>query len=375
MIRLLHTADVHLGAKFLSLGDRGAAQREQVRASFKKLVSLGVAEDVDIVLIAGDLFDANQQPQRNIDLIVEQFALLAAKNVPVCIIPGTHDCFDSGSIYRKVNFVERCPNLTLFIGEGWEYNEFPALGLTVYGRANRSNRSYNSPLEGLKRSTESQYHVAMAHGSLNIPGAIAEDDHVFNKDQIQGSQMHYVALGHWHRPYACCDRGVIAWYSGPPELISMDQKEPGSALIVTILDSGEVKVEPKQIGVRCCDEPEIDLSDVESLPELKNKITEGANPNLIRRVTLKGLRNEDMRPSLEELEAELSESFFHLRITDQSHPRITELSEDAYEGQLILAKFLKLMKDHIEACEGEDQGIAEEALQYGLALLQGKEVI
>ncbi len=62
MIRLLHTADVHLGAKFLSLGDKGAAQREQIRASFKKLISLAIAEDVDVVLIAGDLFDANQQP-------------------------------------------------------------------------------------------------------------------------------------------------------------------------------------------------------------------------------------------------------------------------------------------------------------------------
>jgi len=144
---------------------------------------------------------------------------------------------------------------------------------------------------------------------------------------------------------------------------------------VTILDSGRVEVEARQIGLHCCDELKIDLSDVESLLKLKDKITEGATPNLIRRVILKGLRNEDMRPSPEELEAELSDSFLHLRVTDQSHPRMAELSEDAYEGQLILARFLKLMKEHIEACEGEDRGIAEEALQYGLALLQGKDIL
>lgn len=375
MIRLLHTADVHLGTKFLGLGDKGAAQREQIRASFKKLISQAIVENVDIVLIAGDLFDANQQPRMNVDLVVEQFGLLAANNIPVCLIPGTHDCFDSSSIYKKVDFQKRCPNLTLFTDQGWNYEEFPSLGLTVYGKPNFSNRSYSSPLEGLKRSSESQYHVAMAHGSLNIPGVIAEDDYVFTADEIQGSGMQYVALGHWHRPYACSSKGVIAWYSGPPEIISIDQKEPGSVLIVTILDSGGVEVEARQIGLHCCDELEIDLSDVESLLKLKNKITEGATPNLIRRVILKGLRNEDMRPSPEELEAELSDSFLHLRVTDQSHPRMAELSEDAYEGQLILAKFLKLMKEHIEACEGEDRGIAEEALQYGLALLQGKDIL
>ena len=375
MIRLLHTADVHLGAKFLSLGNKGTAQREQIKATFKKLISEAIAEDVDTVLIAGDLFDTNQQPQANIDLVFEQFGLLAANNIPICLIPGTHDCFDSGSIYRKVDFQERCPNLTLFVNEGWNYKEFSALGLTVYGKPNFSNRSYNSPLEGLRRSTQGQYHIAMAHGSLSIPGVIAEDDHVFTSNQIQNSQMQYVALGHWHRPYACSDKGVIAWYSGSPEIISIDQRQLGSILIVTIFDSGEVKVEPRQIGVRCCDQPEIDLSDMESLLDLKNKITEGANPNLIRRVILKGLRNEDMRPSPEELEVELSESFFHLGIADQSHPKISELSEDAYEDQLIVAKFIKLLKEHIQMCEGEDCAIAEEALQYGLALLQGKEVI
>jgi exonuclease SbcD len=230
-------------------------------------------------------------------------------------------------------------------------------------------------LEGLRRLTESQYHIAMAHGSLNIPGVIAEDDYVFTTNQIQNSQMQYIALGHWHRPYACSDKGVIAWYSGPPEIISMDQRQPGSVLIVTILDSGAVEVKPTQIGARCCDELEIDLSDVESLIELKNKIAEGATTNLIRRVILKGLRNADILSSPEELEVELSESFFHLRIDDKSHPKIGELPEDTYEDQLIVAKFIKLMKKHIEECKDEDREVAEEALQFGLALLQGKEVI
>jgi DNA repair exonuclease SbcCD nuclease subunit len=273
------------------------------------------------------------------------------------------------------HFRERCPNLTLFTDSGWSHKEFPALGLTVYGKPNYSNRSYKSPLEGLRRSTESQYHVAMAHGSLNIPGKTAEDDYVFTVDQIRRSQMHYIALGHHHHSYACSDKGVIAWYSGSPEFISMDQKEPGSILMVTISDSGRVEVETKQIGLHCYDELEIDLSDLENLSQLKNKIAEGASPNLIRRVILKGLRREDMRPSPEELEADLSEDFFHLRIADQSHPRVSELSETAYEDRLILTKFIQLMKEHIKLCEGGDREIAEDALQYGLALLQGREVL
>lgn len=374
MIKLFHTADIHLGAKFLNIGDKGKEQRDQIKASFQKLILQAITEKVDIVLIAGDLFDSNQQPQSNIDLVIEQFGLLAATNIPVCLIPGTHDCFDSNSIYRKVDFQKKCSNLTLFLNEGWNYREFSTLGLTVYGKPNLSNRSLKSPLEELKRFTGSQYHVAMAHGSLSIPGKSAEGDYIFTSDQIQQSQMQYIALGHWHEPYKCWDKEVTAWYSGAPEIIAMDQKHPGSVLMVTISDSGEVKVEPKPIGIRYCDEIQIDLSGMEDLLELKNKIKAEANPNLIRKVILKGLRDEEMRPSTAELEKELSGLFFHLRVDDQSHPRINELSEETYQDRLIIARFLKLMKERIETSQGEEREVAEEALQCGLALLQGKEV-
>jgi exonuclease SbcD len=375
MIKLLHTADLHLGAKFTSLGEKGLTQRDQIRKSFKNLVSQAIADRVDLVLIAGDLFDSNQQPQTNIDLVVEQFSLLATNNIPVCLIPGTHDYLGSGSIYRKVNFTERCPNLMLFTDTGWSYKEFPNLGLTVYGRPNYSNRSYTSPLEGLQRLTETQYHVAMAHGSLHIPGRTAQDDHVFTTDQIYGSQMQYIALGHWHRQYSCSDTGVIAWYSGAPEMVTLDQKEAGGILIVTIFDSGEVVVTPKRTGLHYFEELVIDLSDLQNTNELRAKIAGGADLNLVRRVVLTGFRNEDIRPPWDELEAEFSEQFFHLKITDQSHPRVIDLTEAAYQDRLILTRFFNLMKEHIELCQGEELGIAEEALQYGLALLQGKEVL
>ena len=374
MIKLLHTADIHLGARFIGMGNKGAIQREQVRATFKNVVEMAIREEVAVVLISGDLFETNQQSRANIDLVIEQFGHLAAKDIPICLIPGTHDCFDSNSIYRKVSFQQNCQNLTLFADEGWSYKEFPGLDITVYGKPNMSNRSSRSPLEGLKRMTESRYHVAMAHGSLNI-GTVAEDDHVFSAQEIQDSQMNYIALGHWHDTYKCSEGGVVAWYSGAPELIARDQKQPGNVLLVTLTDSGKVSVEQRQTGQRRRDTLEIDVADIESIQLLKASIIEGAQPNLVRRVILKGLRGEDLHVLSEELEKELADNFFDIRIKDESHLKIEQLSGAQFEDRLILSKFVSLMKEHIEACQGEDREIAEEALQYGVALLQGKEVL
>jgi exonuclease SbcD len=371
MLRILHTADIHLGAKFSGLGNKGATQREQLRATFKNVVAAALEEGVNIVLVAGDLFDSNEQPQRNIDLVIEQFNLLGSNKIPVCLIPGTHDSLDSSSIYKKVDFEGRCPNLKVLADENVSWKEYPGLDLTVYGKPNLSNRSYASPLKGLKRSTSTKFHVAMAHGSFFIPDKTAEDDHVFRLEEIEASGMNYLALGHWHRPYRCSERPP-AWYPGPPEWIS-GQTEKGAALLVSLSDSGEAMVAIKKLGLRDYDEIEIDMSEIRDLNRLKVKLAEGASQNLTRQVVLRGLRDAELIINPEELEADLGSEFFHLSINDRSHPKLERIAED--EERLIRNRFVKLMDKEIEDLEGEEREIAENALQYGLALLDGKEVL
>ena len=69
MLRLLHTADVHLGARHADLGDAAATQRERQFAAFVATVDLAIAERVDLVLVAGDLFDCNVQPRRSVERV------------------------------------------------------------------------------------------------------------------------------------------------------------------------------------------------------------------------------------------------------------------------------------------------------------------
>jgi DNA repair exonuclease SbcCD nuclease subunit len=306
-------------------------------------------------------------------LVIEQFNLLKQNNIPICLIPGTHDSLDSSSIYRKVDFEGECSNLKIFADENMSYKEYPGLDLTVYGKPNLSNRSYISPLKGLKPSTSSRFHIAMAHGSFYIPEKIVEDDHVFRLEEVKASGMDYLALGHWHRVYACLEKPP-AWYSGPPEWIP-DQRERGAVLLVSLSDAGEVKVEPKMLGLRDYDEVEIDMSEIQDLAKLKARISEGAHQNLVRKAIIRGLRDAGLIVNPEELETELGEKFFHLSVMDESHSKLEEVSEATYEEQLIMNRFIKLMKMQIESSEGEEKDIAENALQYGIALLDGKEVL
>ena len=94
MLRLLHTADVHLGARHADLGEAAAAQRERQFAAFRAAVDLAIAEKVDLFLVAGDLFDSNVQPKRSVERVAAELARLAQARIRSVLVPGTHDVYD-----------------------------------------------------------------------------------------------------------------------------------------------------------------------------------------------------------------------------------------------------------------------------------------
>src|SRR5262245_204583 len=100
MLRIIHTADVHLGARHDDLGEQASTQRERQFAAFKAAVDLALGERADLFLIAGDLFDSNVQPRRSVERVAAELARLVQARIRTVIIPGTHDCYDRASIYR-----------------------------------------------------------------------------------------------------------------------------------------------------------------------------------------------------------------------------------------------------------------------------------
>ena len=84
-MRILHTADWHVGKKLGRL-DR----REEAEGVLDELVAVADDSDVDAVLIAGDLFDRAAPPLETMKLVLETLVRLA-EGRPVVVIPGNHD--------------------------------------------------------------------------------------------------------------------------------------------------------------------------------------------------------------------------------------------------------------------------------------------
>lgn len=366
MPKILHTSDVQLDAPFGFLGSKGQQHRRQLRETFKSIVELADREGFDLLLIAGDLFDSNRPHQETLDFVTHQLGRL---NIPVCILPGNHDCYDDGSVYRKVSF----PDNVMVFTEQPTVRQFSELDLAVYGNPILSAQSRVSPMRDLTRTGGARWHVAMAHGNFVRPD-ITDPSRPIRPEEIRDSGMEYVAMGDWHAFSDYSQGGVQAFYSGAPEPTAVDQQGAGCVACVE-LDQNGVNVRRQQVGTISTGGMEVDVSG-KTLAQIVEEIATRADPNLMLKVTLGGLAELGEVLDTEELEQELAAHFYHIECVSQFHPQLATISQDDYPEELVIGKFVRLMNAQVEGAPDDVQRWrAERALQLGVALLQGREVL
>ncbi len=385
MLRLLHTADVHLGARHADLGEQAATQRERQFAAFEATIDLALAEKVDLVLIAGDLFDSNVQPRRSVERTAAQLKRLVEARIRFVIAPGTHDVFDRASIYRAYDL----PALAGAVGSDFATVLDPdhpdvhlkPLDLVVHGLCFATKRAPHSPLRDLDVSKDDRgaWHVGLLHAALAIPGQTHGDDVVVTQEEIAATHLDYLALGHWHSTTKGKAGKTIYAYSGAPEPIAVDQDRAGNVLLVG-LDAPDgkkrVTIEERKVGKTRFERQQLDAAAVGSQPQLVAKLAEQADPDLVLDVELIGVRPDELDLHVEEVESQLAGRFLKIRVRDRS---VAPLPEGVLPSQeTVLGAFIRDLEGQIAEVEATDDtdtaGELRDALRLGRLLLAGAEV-
>jgi DNA repair exonuclease SbcCD nuclease subunit len=392
MLRIIHTADVHLGARHDDLGEQAAAQRERQFAAFKAAIDLALAEKVDLFLIAGDLFDSNVQPRRSVERVAAELKRLAEGRIRTVIIPGTHDVFDRASIYRAYDLPALAgtspgDGMVTVLDPDHPSVHLAALDTMVHGRVFPTKRAPHSPLADVAEDVAAAaaepapatWHVGLVHGSIAIPGKTDGDEVVITTAEIGASGLDYLALGHWHSAQSSKAGGVAYAYSGAPEAVALDQDRAGKVLLVSLDEQAgqrSITIVEKQVGKTTFSKLEIDAATVASQPALIDSLTARADADLVLDARLVGVRRDDLDLDLDEIEIALAPSFLKVRVRDASVPALTEgplPSPDTIAGA-----FIRDLEAHIAELEaaGSTAEAAEhrDALRLGRLLLAGHEV-
>lgn len=121
-MRFLHLSDLHLGRRLNHLD-----LLEDQRYILAQIIDIAVAEGVDAVLIAGDVYDKDVPSRGAVTLLDEFLTELSAKDIRVFITSGNHDSaqrlgfggelFKKSGIHLASNFTGRLGSYTLTKGE------------------------------------------------------------------------------------------------------------------------------------------------------------------------------------------------------------------------------------------------------------------
>lgn len=217
MVRLLHLADIHLDTAF---DGRSAALRDHLRSAlrtaFRRAVNCATDENVDAILIAGDLFDDDRLSVTTEDFLVEQLERLASEDIAVVYATGNHD--PGGSDFRasKIDW----PEGVHYVDQR-EPSRIPITSSKGDSRAMVVAAGHASPHEqdnlaaGFPDGEEDIPHVGLLHAHVTSADQVDAHDRYApcSVSDLRATEYDYWALGHVHtRQQVCTD--PTAWYPG-----------------------------------------------------------------------------------------------------------------------------------------------------------------
>lgn len=191
MAKILHTADLHLGASVVTLpDDKRRIRKAEQRNVLERLISVARENLVELILIAGDLFEGDNISPDMLDFVVETFR--HAQDLQFVISPGNHDPYFAGSPYAMREWPS---NVHVFTSAEMSYIEFKELNTRVYGAAFVTHHCNQPIMEEFVCEPYDGCNIVVIHGNYKVANSAYNS---ISTDSIANCGADYVALGHIH---------------------------------------------------------------------------------------------------------------------------------------------------------------------------------
>lgn len=349
-MKIIHTADVHLGAKMDSKFPRSIAskRREELRDTFRLTVDYASKNGVEVIMLSGDVFDSDTPFQTDRDFFYS--VVKNNPNIDFLYLRGNHDVnADYGG--------ESISNLKTFTDK-WKtyvYGNVAITGIEI--TAGNATSMYSTlSLDGSKTN------IVMLHGQV---GDAAGVDKIYLK-RLRDKNINYLALGHVHKPQEDkLDDGADYAYCGCLEGRGFDEVGEHGFIL---LDVGK-KVTHTFIpfAKRKIIEADADVTGVTEAYTASRKVKEAVNfqKQNIYRINLIGEISFDVPELCGDVQTYLSSECYFVDVKDRTGKKI---DYSVYDGDTsVRGEFVRCVRDNPALSDEEKKQI----ISYGLKALAG----
>ncbi|MGM0805915.1 MAG: metallophosphoesterase family protein [Bacillota bacterium] len=267
MIKFLHCADLHLDSPFKGLSSlpERLFQRlfDSTFVSFKRLIDLAISEEVDFVVIAGDLYDSGNRSLKAQSFLKNCFMKLNSHNINVYVVHGNHDPLDGQWVDLEwpsnVRFFDGSQIQTLHF-EKQERVVAALHGFSYETAAVTDDRTLHYP-----EKRDDLYHIGILHGQAD--GYSGHSRYApFLLTELLKKGYDYWALGHIHKRIDLNLEPPVRYSGNIQGRHSGELGEKGGYIVT--LNHNEVKSQFYSTSEIDWQECRVDLTEVDSLQEV-----------------------------------------------------------------------------------------------------------
>jgi DNA repair protein SbcD/Mre11 len=294
--RFIHAADVHLDSPLRSLALRDPDLAELIgtatRRAFVRIIDLCLDEQVDALLLAGDLYDGDQTSMKTARFLSEQIRRLHEAGIHVFVIRGNHDALSR--ITKELTFPD---SVKVFGGRAEAIvvdrsnGDFP---VAIHGLSFAQPHAPESPIGKYKLPIEGAVNIGLLHTSL--AGAPGHDLYApCSLADLQAAGFRYWALGHVHKRSVVEGKCAIVM-PGMPQGRDVNEAGAKSATLVTVADDRSIRIEERVTSIAQFERVSIDATRIDdwrdlvgALGRVIERARDGlASEHLVARVHLTG---------------------------------------------------------------------------------------
>ncbi len=248
MIRLIHSADWQLGARFSQFEAKASRLREARITTLRRTLELAVKHEADAFLIAGDLFEDNQVDDTLVAATVELFRAYPA--LPIYILPGNHDPYTGPDcVWQRKAFLNAPANVHVIRESG-----VIELGGNAYLLASPLHQKLSTTDPSLKlvelaaSLPADVIKIGLTHGALAIEAKHQPNDFPIALNAATRAGLDYLAIGHWHNWLPDTDGGRIVMPGTPEPDRFINDASGNVALVEITARSAPLRVQPLPVA-------------------------------------------------------------------------------------------------------------------------------
>lgn len=266
----IHAADIHLDSPLRGLKRYEGAPIERIRSAtreaFKNLVELAIEENINFIVISGDIYDGDWKDFNTGLFFSSQMSKLKKAGIPVFFISGNHDA--ASIITKEIKLPDNVRQLSPYKAETIILDE---LQVAIHGQGFKTKAVTDNIVKNYPKQIEGYFNIGVLHTSLT--GREGHENYApCSLDELKDKRYQYWALGHIHQRELLHDSNPVILFPGNIQGRHINETGNKGCTVVHVKNEDIDFIEHRSLDVLRWENCIISVDEVETIDQLFEKV-------------------------------------------------------------------------------------------------------